>query len=95
MIAPNFDSFPPLAPLSLIARNLSSVESYLAVGFVLGLISGFVAFRFINKGFSHVTSYGPTTVGGIGLGYMIFVRLIASSLDVLISGGGALGFASA
>jgi DNA helicase HerA-like ATPase len=95
MIAPNFDSFPPLVPLSLIARNLSSVESYLAVGFVLGLISGFVAFRFIRKGFSHVTSYGPTTIGGIGLGYMIFVRLIASVSILYISGGGALALASA
>jgi hypothetical protein len=94
MIAPNFDSFPPLVPLSLIAKNLSSVESYLAVGFALGLISGFVAFRFIRKGFSHVTSYGPTTIGGIGLGYMIFVRLIASVSIYYISGGGALGFAS-
>jgi DNA helicase HerA-like ATPase len=82
MIAPNFDSFPPLVPLSLIARNLSSVESYLAVGFVLGLISGFVTYRFIRKGFSHVTSYGPTTIGGIGLGYMIFVRLIASAISL-------------
>jgi DNA helicase HerA-like ATPase len=95
MIAPNFDSFPPLAPLSLIARNLSSVESYLAVGFVLGLISGFVAYYFIKKGFSHVTSYGPTTIGGIGLGYMIFVRLIASISMFIISGPGALALASA
>jgi hypothetical protein len=94
MIAPNLDSFPPLVPLSLIARNLHSFESYLAVGFVLGLISGLVAFRFINKGFSHVTSYGPTTVGGIGLGYMIFVRLLVSTTILVISGGGALGFAS-
>jgi GTPase SAR1 family protein len=95
MIAPNFDTFPPLVPLSLIARNLSSVESYLAVGFVLGLISGFIAYRFIIKGFSHVTSYGPTTVGGIGLGYMIFVRLLVSITTLVVSGGGALALASA
>jgi hypothetical protein len=95
MIAPNFDSFPPLAPLSLIARNLHSFEDYLKVGIPLGLISGFIAFRFINKGFSHVTSYGPTTIGGMGLGYMIFVRLIASVSMFIISGPGALALASA
>jgi DNA helicase HerA-like ATPase len=95
MIAPNFDSFPQLAPLSLIARNLHSFEDYLKVGFVLGLVSGFVAYRFIKKGFSHVTSYGPTTVGGMGLGYMIFVRLIASVSMFIVSGGGALALASA
>jgi hypothetical protein len=94
MIAPNFDSFPPLAPLSLIARDLNSFEDYLKVGIILGLVSGFIAFRFINRGFSHVTSYGPTTIGGMGLGYMIFVRLIASVSMFFISGPGALALAS-
>jgi GTPase SAR1 family protein len=94
MIAPNLDSFPLLAPLSLIARNLYSFEDYLKVGLPLGLVSGFIAYRFIKKGFSHVTSYGPTTIGGMGLGYMIFVRLIASISMFLISGGGALALAS-
>jgi DNA helicase HerA-like ATPase len=94
MIAPNFDSFPPLAPLSLIARNIRTIESYLIVGIPLGLISGFVAYWFIKKGFSHVTSYGPTTIGGIGLGYMIFVRLLASISIFIVSGPGALALAS-
>jgi DNA helicase HerA-like ATPase len=89
------DSLPPLAPLSLIARDLHSFEDYLKVGLVLGLISGFVAYWFINRGFSHVTSYGPTTIGGMGMGYMIFVRLIASVSMFLISGPGALALASA
>jgi DNA helicase HerA-like ATPase len=95
MIAPNFDSFPPLVPLSLIARNLHSWEGYLIVGIILGAVSGLISFRFINKGFSHVTSYGPTTIGGMGLGYMIFVRLIASVSMFIISGPGALALASA
>jgi hypothetical protein len=95
MMVPNFDTFPPLAPLSLIARSLHSFEDYLKVGFVLGLISGFIAYRIIKKGFSHVTSYGPTTIGGMGLGYMIFVRLIASVSMFIISGGGVLALASA
>ena len=94
MIASNFDSFPPLVPLSLIAKNLHSFEDYLKVGFVLGVISGFIAYRFIKKGFSHVTSYGPTTIGGMGIGYMIFVRLIASVSMLFISGPGALALAS-
>ena len=94
MIASNFDSFPPLVPLSLIAKNLHSFEDYLKVGFVLGVISGFIAYRFIKKGFSHVTSYGPTTIGGMGIGYMIFVRLIASVSMLFISGLGALALAS-
>ncbi|MFZ8857509.1 MAG: helicase HerA domain-containing protein, partial [Candidatus Caldarchaeales archaeon] len=95
MIAPNFDSFPPLAPLSLIARNIRTIESYLIVGIPLGLISGFVAYYFIKKGFSHVTSYGPTTIGGIGLGYMILFRLLTSVSIFYISGPGALALASA
>ena len=95
MIAPNFDSFPPLAPLSLIARNLHSFEDYLKVGIPLGLVSGFIAYRFIKKGFSHVTSYGPTIIGGMGMGYMVFVRLIASVSMFIISGPGALALASA
>jgi len=95
MIAPNFDSFPPLVPLSLIARNLHSWEDYLIVGIILGAVSGLISFRFINKGFSHVTSYGPTTIGGMGLGYMIFVRLIASVSMFIVSGPGALALASA
>jgi hypothetical protein len=67
----------------------------LIVGIPLGLISGFVAYYFIKKGFSHVTSYGPTTIGGIGLGYMILFRLLTSVSIFYISGPGALALASA
>jgi DNA helicase HerA-like ATPase len=95
MLRPDYlDSFPPLVPLSLIARNLHSLNDYLVVGIILGFISGFVTFRFINKGFSHISAYGPTIIGGMGLGYMTFVRAVASLSILFISGHGALALAS-
>ncbi|MEM2692996.1 MAG: DUF87 domain-containing protein [Nitrososphaerota archaeon] len=95
MIAGFLESLPHMLPLALLSRSLGTGDAHLVAGSVMGFLLSLLAARAVYSRFSHVSAYGPTVIGGMGIGYMLFVRMVASFALLFISGPvGALGLAA-
>ncbi|MEM2233971.1 MAG: DUF87 domain-containing protein [Nitrososphaerota archaeon] len=85
MIAQLLESLPHMLPLALLSRSLGTREAQLVVGALLGIVLSLMAARAVHTRFSHVSAYGPTVIGGMGIGYMLFVRTVASFAILFIT----------